>query len=291
VPALSFTDGKSVSVGIDGIAGKRSSMSLMNIAYVVPKPGDSLQLALFWDGRAQSLEKQALLPVEDPIELHHLWPNVIEILKGHPTYPAMFRKAFGIADRSDITKELAGKAIAQFERILIGSGNSLYDKWLKGDQNALQDEALDGKIIFFDQAADFNLPLPDGECFHCHSTGTLTGSGFFNNGLDPFDLITDLGKQNITKAERDRGVFRAPTLMNIELSAPYMHDGRFATLDQVVDHYLFHAHPSPGMDPNMGLLINKRPFYTAYHREALVAFLKTLTDTDFINNPDIQSPF
>ncbi len=288
LPAHSFTDAKQVSTGIDGIAGKRSSMSLMNIAYVVPKsPADSL--ILFWDGRAKTLEDQALLPVEDAIELHNLWPNVIEKLKAHPTYPAMFREAFGIADRSEITKELAAKALAQFERILIGSGNSDYDRFMKGDLSALQDEAFDGFKIFNDEGAPFGLP--DGECFHCHGTGTLTGNGFFNNGLDPYDLITDIGRQAVTTNPKDRGKFRAPTMMNIELSAPYMHDGRFSNLNQLVDHYLFDAQPSPGMDVNLGLLINRRPFYNSYHREALVAFLKSLTDMDFINNPDIQSPF
>jgi cytochrome c peroxidase len=288
LPAHSFTDAKQVSTGIDGIAGKRSSMSLMNIAYVVPRsPTDSL--LLFWDGRAKTLEGQALLPVEDPIELHHLWPNIIEKFKQHPTYPAMFRKAFGIADRSEITKELAAKAIAQFERILIGSGNSAYDRFLKGDVGALQDEALDGKLMFFDEGSD--IGLPDAECFHCHGTGTLSGAGFFNNGLDEFSALTDFGRENVTQNPNDRGKFRATTLMNIELTAPYMHDGRFSNLNQVVDHYLFDAIPTPYPNPNLNLIINKKDLYTSYHRAALVAFLKSLTDPDFINNPDIQSPF
>ena len=101
----------------------------------------------------------------------------------------------------------------------------------------------------------------------------------------------DKGRENVTGNPSDRGKFRATTLMNIELSAPYMHDGRFSNLNQVVDHYLFDAHPTPYANPNLNLLINKRQIYTSYHRTALVEFLKTLTDTAFINNPDIQSPF
>lgn len=284
----SFADGKQVSKGIDGIAGIRSSMSLMNIAYVVPtNPADTF--LLFWDGRAKSLETQALLPVEDPIELHHLWPNVIEDLKNHDKYPQMFRKAFGINDKTEITKELAAKAIAQFERIMIGSGTSIYDRYLNGETDLLQDEVLDGKLMFFDEGADFGLP--DAECFHCHGTGTLTGRGFFNNGLDPYDLIQDPGRENVTKNPNDRGKFRTTTLMNIEKTAPYMHDGRFSNLNQVVDHYLFDAIPTPYPNPNLNLIINKKQLYTAYHRDALVAFLKTLTDNEFINNPDLQNPF
>jgi cytochrome c peroxidase len=284
----SFTDGKQVSKGIDGIAGTRSSMSLMNIAYVVPtNPADTF--LLFWDGRAKSLETQALLPVEDPIELHHLWPNVIEDLKNHDKYPQMFRKAFGINDKTEITKELAAKAIAQFERIMIGSGTSIYDRYLNGEKDLLQDEVLDGKLMFFDEGADFGLP--DAECFHCHGTGTLTGRGFFNNGLDSYDLIQDTGREKVTQNPNDRGKFRTSTLMNIEKTAPYMHDGRFSNLNQVVDHYLFDAIPTPYPNPNLNLIINKKQLYTAYHRDALVAFLKTLTDNEFINNPDLQNPF
>jgi cytochrome c peroxidase len=293
LPQKSFTDGLAVSTGIDGIAGKRSAMSLLNIAYVdIPpaSPGDTFRL--FWDGRGRSLESQALLPVEDPIEMHHLWVNVIDDLRAHERYPEMFRKAFGIKKKEDITKELAAKAIAQFERILISSGNSVFDRYENGETNLIEDETYDGLILYREGGAANTLGLPDAECFHCHgSAGTLTGGKFFNNGLDPFEQIADAGLGNVTGNTNDRGKFRTPTLRNIALTAPYMHDGRFQTLEQVIDHYLFQAHPSPGMDPNMGRLIADRPKFNQYHRDALVKFLHTLTDTTFINNPDIQNPF
>jgi len=289
-PEKSFTDGKAVSTGIDGIAGKRSSMSLLNLAYVAPIASGVDTFGFFWDGRSKSLEDQALRPVEDPIELHNTWPNLVEKLKKHPTYPKMFREAFGIDDRSEITKELAAKAIAQFERILISSGSSTFDKFIAGDGTALQDEALDGKLMFFDEGADFGLP--DGECFHCHGVGTLTGKGFFENGLDPFANLTDIGLEKVSGNPDDRGKFRVPTLRNIELTAPYMHDGRFQTLEQTVEHYLLHStNDTPYPNPNMALIVNKRSVYTQYHITAITAFLKTLTDTEFTNNPDIQSPF
>lgn len=289
MPQLSFTDGKAVSKGIDGIAGRRNSMSLLNVAYVTR--------GLFWDGRAKTLEDQALAPVEDPIELHTTWPNVLEKLKKHPIYPGLFRKAFGIADRSEITKELATKAIAQFERTLISSGKSKYDEFVNGNIDIFDEEELDGKLMFFDEGRDLNLP--DAQCFHCHGGVTLTGGQFFNNGLDnvaSLDDFKDLGYFLTTGNHLDKGLFRAPTLRNIALTAPYMHDGRFKTLEEVVDQYNDNGHGVV----NEGAFINQIGFpigngqytgLTAYQKKALIKFLKTLTDTAFINRPDIQNPF
>jgi cytochrome c peroxidase len=289
LPQLSFSDGKAVSKGIDGIAGRRNSMSLLNVAYVTR--------GLFWDGRAKTLEDQALVPVEDPIELHTTWPNVIEKLKKHPTYPELFRKAFGISDRSEITKELAAKALAQFERTLISSGKSKYDEFDSGNIDAFDEEELDGKLMFFDEGQGLNLP--DAQCSHCHGGVTLTGGQFFNNGLDnvaSLDDFKDLGYFLTTGNHLDKGLFRAPTLRNIALTAPYMHDGRFKTLEEVVDQYSDNGHGVV----NEGTFINQIGFpigngqytgLTAYQKKALVKFLKTLTDTAFINRPDIQNPF
>ena len=119
-PAGGFTDTLAVSVGIDGIPGRRSSMALENVGYFYN--------GLFWDGRAATLEDQALLPVEDPIELHHKWVDIVEEFKTHDFYPEMFRKAFGISNTSEITKELAAKAIAQFERTMVSSGQAKFDQ-------------------------------------------------------------------------------------------------------------------------------------------------------------------
>jgi cytochrome c peroxidase len=288
----SFADAATFSVGIDGIEGKRNAMSLLNIAYVdVPplSPGDTFRL--FWDGRARTLEHQVLFPVEDEIELHTTWPSVIDKLKRHDEYPAMFRKAFGIERKDQITKELAAKAIAQFERILISSGTSVFDRYENGETQLIQDETLDG-LILYREGGTSPVGLPDAECFHCHgSTGTLTGGKFFNNGLDPFDQIQDFGLELSTRNPADKGKFRAPTLRNIAVTGPYMHDGRFKNLEQVIDFYLFQSHPAPGMDANMLRLINDRPKFSTYHRDALVKFLHTLTDTTFMSNPDIQNPF
>ncbi len=290
LPQGSFTDNKAVSVGIDDIAGRRSSMSLLNIAYA--------NNGLFWDGRSPNLEAQALKPVEDPIEMHNTWPDVVAKLKKHPTYPGLFRKAFGIVDSDSITKELAAKAIAQFERILISSGNSKFDEFQRsGNHDIFDEEELDGKLMFFDEGATVNLP--DAQCFHCHGGITLTGNQYFNNGLDSVGSLMefkDKGRFEVTNNPNDCGKFRAPTLRNIALSAPYMHDGRFQTLIEAVGQYADNGFGVSNEDifiGQMGFPLGNGQYsgLSANHIKAIAKFLETLTDTDFVNNPDIQSPF
>lgn len=287
LPQGSFTDNKAVSTGIDGIAGRRSSMSLLNIAYATN--------GLFWDGRAKTLEEQALLPVEDPIELHTMWPNVVEKLQQHPTYPGLFRQAFGINSCQQITKEMVVKAIAQFERILISSGTSKYDRFVTGEIE-LEDEELFGKKMYFDEGQSSGLP--DAQCFHCHGGITLSGNNFFNNGLDSVASLNDFSDKGLfatTGKESDKGKFRAPTLRNITLTAPYMHDGRFQTLEEVMVQYNDNGFGVSNEDPfvqQIGFPVgNQYPGLTAAQTSYILAFLHTLTDTTFINNPDIQNPF
>ncbi|NNE25282.1 MAG: cytochrome C peroxidase [Saprospiraceae bacterium] len=275
LPLGSFTDNLAVSIGIDNIAGKRSSMSLLNTGFY--------NTGLFWDGRSTTLEEQALLPVEDPIELHDTWDNVIFKLQCTEAYPEMFRKAFGIEKSSQITKELAAKAMAQFERSLVSSGSSKYDKVLAG-KDVFTEEELMGFEIFF----DINEDLPDGECFHCHNEPLLTTNEYLNNGLDSvpdFDSFEDVGYGAVTGVNFDNGKFRVPTLRNIIHSAPFMHDGRFQTLEEVLDHYNSGGKPSPNKHPlivPLGL--------TQEHLDALMAFLHTLTDEEFMNNPAYSDP-
>jgi cytochrome c peroxidase len=295
LPQGSFTDNRAVSAGVDGIEGTRSAMSLLNIAYATN--------GLFWDGRVRTLEQQALIPIEDPIEMHHRWTEVIEALRAHPEYPARFRKAFGIKDRGDISKELAAKAIAQFERILISSGQSRFDRYqYYGELDALDDMELDGKLMFFDEGPSAGINLPDAQCFHCHGGITLTGNQYFNNGLDSvqtLDAFTDPGRFIATGNPNDKGKFRSPTIRNIALTAPYMHDGRFNTLEAVLDHYGSLGKPAPNLDPlilQIGYPIPgtnpiRHTGLTNYQKKAIVRFLHTLTDTAFIQNPDIQNPF
>jgi cytochrome c peroxidase len=275
LPEFSFTDAKGVSTGINGIAGTRSSMSLINIGFV--------QAGLFWDGRSKTLEEQALLPVEDAIELHHTWPEVVSQLRVHPRYPKMFREAFGINNTSEISKELAAKAIAQFERTII-SKDSKFDKIQEGKAR-YSDLELMGYGLYFDEDPD----LPDTECGHCHNIPMTSSDDFFNNGLTEsatLDGFPDLGRGKVTGSKADNGKFRAPSLRNIKYSAPYMHDGRFKTLDDVIEHYRSGSKPSPNKDPLLHALdVNQT------HIKALKAFIETFNDTTFYHNPDLKNPF
>jgi len=276
-PKAAFTDRQKVSEGIDGIEGVRSAMSLVDLAYN--------NRGLFWDGSVKTLEEQALIPVEDPIELHDTWPNVVNKLKAHESYPSRFRKAFGIENKSGITKELAAKAIAQFERILISSGNSKFDRVVLRREEFFEDEELNGYDMFFDISPE----LPDAECGHCHNAPYMTTSEFFNNGIQSVNSLEDFpdkGLGAVTGILQDNGKFRAPSLRNIELTAPYMHDGRFETLEEVIDHYNSGGHIANNLDPLIRpLLLNEQ------QKKELLIFLKTLTDEDFINNPLFQNPF
>ncbi|MEM1120997.1 MAG: cytochrome c peroxidase [Bacteroidota bacterium] len=277
LPKGGFTDNLAFSTGVDGSVGLRSSMSLINAAYFTK--------GLFWDGRIQTLEAQALLPVEDPIELHNNWEDVEVKLRKHNDYPTRFRKAFGINNASEITKELAVKAIAQFERSLV-SANSKYDRVMRKEA-FFDDDELNGFELFF----DFPNDLPDAECGHCHNAPLFTTNQYFNNGLDSVGTLEDFkdkGLGAVTNNLFDNGKFRAPSLRNIALTAPYMHDGRFQTLDEVIDHYNEGAHFADNIDPlirpeGMGL--------SEQHKKDLIAFLHALTDTSFVNNPAYQNPF
>ena len=220
LPEASFTDNLAVSTGIDGIAGTRSSMSLLNIGFFDNK--------FFWDGRSETLEKQALLPVEDEIELHTTWQEVVPKLQESELYPTLFRKAFGILKKEDINKELAAKAIAQFERSIY-SFESKFDQYLKGEI-FLSDDELYGFEMYIDAPG-----VTDAQCAHCHNLPLMTSNDYFNNGLQEANTIFDFadnGRGAVTVAA-ENGFFKAPTLRNIELTAPYMHNGIYQTVEEV----------------------------------------------------------
>ncbi len=277
MPGGSFTDNLSTSKGIDDIAGRRSSMSLLNVGFYTE--------GLFWDGRSPTLELQALQPVEDPIELHDTWPNVVNKLIRHEDYPLDFRRAFGITQKNEITKELVARALAQFERSIVSSGNSKYDRVVRKEA-FFTDGEQNGFLMFFDAAVGI---LPDAECGHCHNAPLFTTNEYINNGLDGVSSVNDFidkGRGVVTGVPFDQGKFRVPTLRNISFSAPYMHDGRFATLEEVVDHYVSGGNYADNRNPLIiPLSLN------ADQKMDLIAFLRTLDDPDMINDPAYQSPF
>ncbi|MFT4759203.1 MAG: cytochrome c peroxidase [Paraglaciecola sp.] len=285
-----LTDNMAVSVGVNGSSGQRSSMSLFNIGFA--------NNGLFWDGRVMTLEEQALLPIEDIHEFAENWDNVEVKLRRSTFYPAMFREAFGIEKRSKITRDLAVKAIASFERTLILFGGSVFDRvnYLQEPGLELPDLAIDGFEMFRDNVFD---NLPDIECEHCHTRPLFTSDNYRNNGLDEAENLEDfddLGRGGFTMNPIDNGKFRSPTLRNIALTAPYMHDGRFQTLREVVEHYNSGGHPSLNKNTLIVPLGMEDPDVTNQivggdAIDAVVAFLHTLTDTTYLSNPAFQNPF
>jgi len=275
LPSGSFTDNLATSPGVTGETGRRSSMSLLNIGFN--------NNGLFWDGRIATLEEQALLPVEDPIELHHTWSDVETEFQNHSEYPILFRKAFGITQIDEIDRSLAVKAIAQFERTLISSGRSKYDRVIDGDE-VFTDQELIGHNIFFDIEPDVSR---HAECGHCHNAPLFTTNEYFNNGLEDTDRtdLQDVGRAEVTSSPFDNGKFRVPTLRNALRTAPYMHDGRFTTFDEVIDHYDTQVRFGRNVDPNLRVLN-----LSDADKNALMAFIRTLDDPDFVNDPRYQSP-
>ena len=265
--AVAFSDnGKQFSTGIDNIEGGVNAPTIINPGWMP---------SAFWDGRANSLEEQALGPVENPIEMHLDWPDAIDRLDAHELYPTLFSNVFG---DKPIKKEMVAKAIAQFERTFISS-ESDWDKYLRGEYMLSQSEAKGFEVFFTEK----------GDCFHCHGTILFTDNLFHNNGLD--SVLTNLGLGAITENSNDNGKFKSPTLRNIEFTAPYMHDGRFSTLEEVIDFYSEGVKFSSTVDPLMKKVNQGGLHLTESEKLDLIAFLKVLSDDDFLNNPDYSSPF
>lgn len=271
LPELAFTDGKQVSTGIYGRKGRRNSPTLFNIGY--------RYAGMFWDGRATDLETQALHPIADPNEMGGDWPSTIARLRRHPYYGKQLVAAFGLTGPEKINSDYVGKALAQYQRSLV-SADSKYDRVVKG-KAAYTSAEQRGHQIFFDEA-DFDpaVALPVGECAHCHTAPHFTNQRFFNNGLDEAPTLTefkDNGRGAVTGNPYENGLFRTPTLRNIALTAPYMHDGRFATLEEVIEHYNSGGHYAENRSPNV------RPLGLSERDKAdLLAFLQTLTDHSFV---------
>ena len=269
MPDYAFSDTSAFSTGIDGLQGTRNAMPVFNLAW-------NFDRKFFWDGRALDIEGQALGPVVNPIEMHNTWPDAVAALQNTTEYPPLFKAAFGT---DQIDSMLVVKAIAQFERTLI-SGNSKFDRYLMGLE-ALTPQELNGFNIFMDSNK--------GDCFHCHgSPGNplWTDNQFHNNGLD--SVFTDLGLGAITSDPNDNGKFKTPSLRNLSYTAPYMHDGRFATLDEVIEHYSTGVKMSSTIDPLMQFAYQGGVQLTAQEKADLKAFLLTLNDDSFINNPDYR---
>lgn len=262
-PDHGFSDGKPVSNGVRGQTGTRNSPTVFNAAYFTTQ---------FWDGRAPSLEKQAEGPVQNPVEMAHTLKGVEEKLMADPSYRAEFERAFG---PGRITYERVEKAIASFERTVV-SGNSPFDRYFYGrDKKALSAAAQRGLAIFRDPKK--------GNCTACHTlseqSALFTDNKFHNLGVgvkvgptgEP--LLADQGRYEVTKLEADRGAFKTPSLRNVALTAPYMHDGSLKTLKDVIDFYVGGGNSNPHLDKEIHTL----DFLTGQERADLLAFLESLT--------------
>ena len=266
-----FTDPDRYSTGIDGSVGNRNAMPLFNFAW-------NYGNQFLWDGRAASLEEQVSDPILSEIEMKNTWSNIETTLNNTNEYPDLFFQAFGT---SIIDSTLVVKAIAQFERTLI-SGNSRFDRHLLGE-NILTESELNGFDIFMDEAR--------GDCFHCHGSDAnplWTDNEFHNNGLD--SSFEDLGLGNVTNDPLDNGKFKSPSLRNLAYTAPYMHDGRFETLEEVINHYSEGLVFSETIDPLMKNITEGGAYLTEDDKLDLKAFLLSLSEPGFTTNPDFQNP-
>ena len=244
---LAFTDGLPLSKGIEGRTGIRNASSLVNIAY---------QPLLFWDGGALTLENQVFAPLQDPNEMDADLDKVLERLNQNTEYQQAFQDVFD----EDANLRTLTQALAAFQRT-IRSGGSPYDEYLAGDEDALGEDAIRGLTLFEGRAA----------CVLCHSGYLLSTNEFENNGIAFANA--DSGRARITLQSEDFAKFRVPSLRNVALTGPYMHDGRFATLQDVVAHYNHGGNQARTQHPVI------RPLKLSDQEQAdLVAFLNSLTD-------------
>ena len=273
-----FSDIRQFSIGVDELPGKRQAMAIFNLAWH--------SNGMFWDGRSPSLRDQALRPIQDPLEMHETLENAVAKLQQAQQYKDQFIRAFG---DDSITADRIGLAIEQFEFTLI-SNQSKYDAYLRGEVQ-LSPEEERGRLLFFSEFDPF-FNQKGGECFHCHGGFNFTNDEYMNNGLDAENTHADLGRFMVTNDEQDKAKFKVPSLRNIEKTGPYMHDGRFATLEEVIDHYNNDVKPSSTTDPLLFHSMEPGGLQLTNEEKAdLIAFLKTLTDTGLATDPRFSDPF
>ena len=270
--ARAFTDGRVQSIGVGGDLGRRNAMPLANLAWAKE---------FFWDGRAKSLREQVLMPVQDVHEMNETLERVVTKLSADATYPAQFKAAFG---SSEISTNRLALALEQFLLTLISQESRFDHAARKLVQLTPQEQR--GLQLFVTEH-DPARGLRGADCFHCHGGNLFSNHQFMNNGLE--ERGDDLGRMQVTKSEADRGKFKVPSLRNVALTAPDMHDGRFATLEEVVKHYNGPLHRSATLDPNLAKHPEVGLDLSAEDQAALVAFLKTLTDEQFARSMPSES--
>ncbi|KAF0179775.1 MAG: cytochrome c peroxidase [Limisphaerales bacterium] len=281
VQANGFSDPRRFSVGFNGGLTGRNSMGLSNARWYQRQK-------FFWDERAATLEDQTLRPIQDALEMGMTLPALTNRLAAEPFYTNLFTQTFGTPE---VTSERVSQALAQFVRSIV-SVQSKYDAALAAGNNfaSLTTQENLGRQIFFGQGTFAHVT-----CARCHGTDNFVpGAAINNNGLE--NPYVDKGLGALTGLPQDEGLFKVPSLRNIELTAPYMHDGRFATLEQVVNFYnqevVQHPNLSPPLQGTGGASGTPlRLGLTPQQQAALVAFMKTLTDTNLATDPKLSDPF
>lgn len=258
-PTLAFADNKKISPGVEGRLAKRNAPTLTNVVY---------HPTFLFDGFLKTLEMQVLVPIEEHAEFAF---NIVEISKRLATdsvYLDRSKKAYN----QEINPFVITRSIASFERILI-SGNSKFDQQVFQKKNVMTKSEKRGMNLFFNKLS----------CADCHGGFNFTNFSTQNNGL--YTVYADSGRQRVTKLNQDKAMFKIPTLRNIELTAPYMHDGSFATLEEVIEHYQTGGKNHPNKSPKL------KPFkLSSRQKQDLINFLKCLTDHEFIHNPKFAAP-
>lgn len=235
-PENAFSEPTPVSTGIGGQKGGRKAPSFLNLAWTV-YPN------FFWDGRADSLEAQAVGPIANPIEMGNTHEAVVATIGGIKNYRSYFQKAFG---SEEVTIDRIAKAIADYERTRV-SGNSAWDRWQAGDESAVSGTIKKGHELFFGKAG----------CNQCHFGQSFTDNSFHNLGVGwnpKTKTFADEGRAKISKNKADLAAFKTPSLRDVSKHAPYMHDGSIATLREVVEHYNKGGNANPRLDPKLSRL-------------------------------------
>lgn len=279
-----FSDSEILSIGFEGGTTRRHSMTLINSRFYQ-------RGRFFWDERASTLEEQVLQPFQDPVEMGMTLEQVVSTVEGQSYYPALFKNAFGT---EEVTTDRISKALAQFVRSIVSYsskydiGRSLVAAPGNNFPNFTDEENL-GKNLFFQ-----TIPNGGGACFGCHTTEAFISAnpGPQNNGLDAAST-TDLGAGEVFPNPIFDGRFKTSSLRNIELTAPYMHDGRFSTLEEVVEHYNSGIQDHPTLSPALTDIDGDpvRLDFSDEEKSALVAFLKTLTDNSVSTEEKWSDPF
>jgi cytochrome c peroxidase len=274
-PQSAFVDpGKELSLGVDGQAGRRNSMPLFNLAW---------SKAMTWDGKRVKIRDQALAPIQDEREMHQSLEQTVKKLAANESYTRSFARAFG---SPGVTPERIGLALEQYMLTLV-SADSKFDRVEAGKAVFTAEEQRG--LELFNSEFDPAKGKFGADCFHCHGGSLFSDHAFHNNGLDgdlADDETHDLGRGAVTGKRSDQGKFKTPTLRNVAVTGPYMHDGRLRTLEEVISHYSDHVKASETLDPNIAKHPKSGLTLSAGDKAAIAAFLRTLTDERWKESPE-----